>query len=101
MTYKQFSMRHGSNKPTTRRHPVSTRKCALSQPGQLQGEDMGLLRQSRLPWALPIYDWCLDYLVTILPFLHFVGILTLFWLARDKIRGGFLIIFSFYYSVIW
>jgi hypothetical protein len=74
---------------------------ALSQPGQLQGEDMGLLRHSRLPWALPIYDWCLDYLVTILPFLHFVGILTLFWLARDEIRGGFLMIFSFYYSVIW
>jgi len=74
---------------------------ALSEPGRLQGEDVGLLRQSRLPWALPIYDWCLDYLIAMLPFLHIIGLLTLFWAGRDKIRGAFLLLFSLYYSVIW
>src|SRR5439155_912540 len=74
---------------------------ALSGPGCLQGEDMVLLRQSRLPWALPIYDWCLDYLIVMLPFLHIIGILILFWVGRDKIRGAFLLLFSLYYSVIW
>jgi hypothetical protein len=74
---------------------------AMSKSGQLQGESLALLHQSRLPWALPIYEWCLDYLIAGLPFLHIMGILTLFWVGRDKIRGSFLAFFSLYYSVIW
>jgi hypothetical protein len=73
---------------------------AFSDSGGLQGEDLAMLRQSRLHWALPAYDWCLDYLIILLPFLHFAGILTFYWMEREKVRGTFLILFSVYYSVI-
>jgi hypothetical protein len=72
---------------------------AFSHRGQIQGEDLGTLQQSRMHWALPVYKY-LDRLILILPSLHFVGILTFYWIGRERIRGSFLILFCIYYSVI-
>jgi len=74
---------------------------AFPESDCLQGESLSMLRQSRLAWTLPFYDWGLDYLTTWLPYLHLLGIATLFLTSRDKIRGAFLVLFSLYYSVIW
>jgi hypothetical protein len=74
---------------------------AFPEPNRLQSENVELLEQSRLPWLSPLYQRLLDPLTRRLLYLHFLGILALLWIGTDKTRGGILILFAFYYSVIW
>jgi hypothetical protein len=74
---------------------------AFPEPDRLQSEKVALLEQSRLPWANPLYESFFDPLTRGLPYLHFLGIVALLWIGKDKIRGGILILFAFYYSLVW
>jgi hypothetical protein len=74
---------------------------AFTEAEQLQGESLAELQESRLPWLLPVYQFCLDPLIRVLPFLYLVGALALLVVGRDKIRAGCLVLFSLYYGIFW
>lgn len=74
---------------------------AFTEAEQLQGESLAELHESRLPWLLPIYQFCLDPLIRILPFFYLVGAIALLVMGRDKLRGAWLVLFSLYYGIVW
>jgi hypothetical protein len=67
-------------------------------PGEIQGESSSALHDCRPALIRPLYDWLLDPLTLVLPWLHFVGIGALFLIGRERTRGACLLLFGPYYG---